>query len=86
MDNKKICGDYKDDYIFHKSERKEICGYFDLDTNALCQHDNHTVCLFYFKKHNINKGTKIKIKNKIIVVVYAPFTILTFGAYTSCTA
>jgi len=54
LDNKKICDDYKDDYIFHKGEKKKICGYLDLDTNALCQHNNHTVCLFYFKKHNIN--------------------------------
>jgi hypothetical protein len=54
LDKKDICPDFKDDYIFHNGKKRTICGYFDLDTNALCQHDNHTVCIFYFKKHNID--------------------------------
>lgn len=54
MDRKEICNDYKEDHVFHNGKKREICGYFDLDTNALCQHQNHTVCLFYFKKHDID--------------------------------
>jgi chemotaxis methyl-accepting protein methylase len=52
--DKKICDDYTDDYVFRKGKKKKICRFFDLNTNALCQHENHIVCLFYFKKHNIN--------------------------------
>ncbi len=68
MNRKEICPDFKEDSVFRKGKRKEICGYFDLDTNTLCQHPNHTVCLFYFEKHNIKDPWLRNIMNEFGLV------------------
>ena len=69
MDNKSICPDFVNDHIFVSGKKRTICGYFDLDTNALCQHENHTVCLFYFEKHKIHDPWLRKFMDDLGLVI-----------------
>jgi len=69
LDKKEICADFREDSIFHKGKKKEICGYFDLNNNALCQHKNHSVCVFYFKKNNIDDPWLMKLMDDFGLVI-----------------
>lgn len=69
MNNKEICSDYTEDFVWIKRKQHRVCTFYNLDVQGSCKHANHNTCPIYYIKKGIDDQRVLNIIEEFDAVI-----------------